>query len=153
MVKGNQRSPIRRTARSGKRPGLRCGLCGKTRKLIRTECCDHWICNDEDKYVLFSYTTNSCSRNHRRYTICGYHSTERHAGDWRDCRRCRRDIVTEMYVYYATNEYNFVKLENPPSYSPTRCTKCRTVIRLADDAYTLKGTCYWCERCSPMLWS
>jgi len=57
-----------------------------------------------------------------------------------------------MYVYYGTNEYNFVKLENPPSYSPTRCKRCRRVIRLAEDAYTMKGTGYYCDRCSPIPW-
>ncbi len=142
------RETATRSARKGS--GARCGLCGKRSKLTRTECCGQWICDDEDSYVIFSYARNSCSRNHRRYTLCGYHSTEEHAGDWRDCQQCRKDIETEMYVYYGTNEYNFVKLENPPSYSPTRCRKCRAVIRLAEDAYTMKGTGYYCERCSPM---
>jgi len=41
-----------------------CGLCGKKRKLTRTECCGQWICDDEDQYVLFSYAQNSCYRNH-----------------------------------------------------------------------------------------
>lgn len=31
----------------------RCGLCGKTRNLTKTECCGNWICDDYDKYVLF----------------------------------------------------------------------------------------------------
>jgi hypothetical protein len=56
-----------------------------------------------------------------------------------------------MYVYYGTNEYNFVKLENPPTYEPTRCTKCGKVIRLAEDAYSIKGKGYYCARCSPAL--
>ncbi|MGH2362116.1 MAG: hypothetical protein ACRDGM_16440 [bacterium] len=129
----------------------RCGLCGKTRKLTRTECCGHWICDDEDSYVIFSYARNSCFRNHRRYTLCGYHSSEEHPGDWRKCQQCRKQIEAEMYVYYGTNEYNFVKLENPPSYEPTRCKQCGKVIRLAEDAYTMKGKGYYCARCSPVL--
>jgi len=32
-----------------------------------------------------------------------------------------------MYVYYGTNEYNFIKLENPPRYAPTCCAGCRRV--------------------------
>lgn len=131
--------------------GRRCGLCGKTRSLTRTECCGQWICDDEHKYVLFSYARNSCFRNHRRYTLCGYHHAEKHAGDWRECQRCREEIRTEMYVWYGTNEYNFVKLENPPSYEPTLCTECGAVIRLAEDAYTMKGKGYYCARCSPVL--
>ncbi len=51
----------------------RCGLCGKTEKLIKTPCCDHWICDDTHKYVLFSYATTSCYRNHDRYTLCAAH--------------------------------------------------------------------------------
>ncbi|HXH81510.1 MAG TPA: hypothetical protein VNN07_01125 [Candidatus Tectomicrobia bacterium] len=120
------------------------------RELTRTHCCGQWICDDEDKYVMFSYARNSCSRNHRRYTLCGYHSTEGHSGDWRDCRRCRKDFDTEMYVYYGTNEYNFITLEKPPSYKPTLCRKCRSVIRLAEDAYTMRGKEYFCARCSPV---
>ncbi len=27
-------------------PARRCGLCGKAKKLTRTECCGQWICND-----------------------------------------------------------------------------------------------------------
>jgi hypothetical protein len=47
----------------------RCGLCGETKKLTRTLCCVNLICDDEDKYVMFSYARNSCHRNHDRYTL------------------------------------------------------------------------------------
>ena len=120
----------------------RCGLCGKAAKLTRTECCGQWICDDEANYVLFSYARNSCNRNHRRYTLCGYHSAAGHRGHWKDCRRCRKDIETEMYVHYGTNEYNFEKLENPPAYTPTRCSACGVVIVLSEDAYSLSGDGY-----------
>lgn len=53
-----------------------------------------------------------------------------------------------MYVWYGTNEYNFVKLENPPSYEPTRCKKCNAVIKLGVDAYTRSSEGYSCESCS-----
>ena len=43
----------------------RCGLCGKTENLVQTECCGNWICDDEENYVLFSFDTNSCYRNHK----------------------------------------------------------------------------------------
>jgi len=93
--------------------GRRCGLCGKTRSLTRTECCGQWICDDEHKYVLFSYAHTSCFRNHRRYTLCGYHSAEEHTGDWRECQRCRNEIQTEMYVYYGTNEPRWTPQNRP----------------------------------------
>lgn len=126
----------------------RCGLCGKTRKLTRAECCGQWICDDEDKYVLYSYSRDSCSRNHRRYTLCGSHHAEKHAGDWKDCPKCREAIETEMYVWYGTNEFNFEKLPNPPSYEPTKCSRCGVVIRLGTDGHSIKGNEYFCEKCS-----
>jgi hypothetical protein len=132
--------PVRKPAAEGK---PRCGLCGKRGKLIRTDCCGQWICDDEGNYVLFSYARNSCSRNHRRYTLCGYHFNEGHRGSWQDCKKCRKDIKTEMYVYYGTNEYNFEKLANPPAFQPTRCAKCNGVIRLAEDGYAFsRGKTY-----------
>ena len=128
----------------------RCGLCGKTTKLTKTPCCDQWICNDEDHYVLFSYAHNSCHRNHRRYTLCSFHYNEGHSGRWQDCQQCREAFETEMYVWYGTNEYNFEKLANPPKYEPTHCAKCGRVIRLGEDGYSVKGKDYWCEQCNPI---
>lgn len=129
-------------------PGPRCGLCGKRAKLTSTPCCGQWICNDEDTYVLFSYARNSCHRNHRRFTLCGYHHTEGHRGAWKGCARCRHDFETEIYVYYGTNEYNFETLENPPAYEPTRCSRCQAVIVLSAGGYSQLGHDYWCEACT-----
>jgi hypothetical protein len=138
-----------RTGKKDKDGGKpRCGLCGKTKKLMKTECCNQWICDDEDKYVTFSYARNSCSRNHRRFTLCGYHYTEGHKGSWKDCPICRNGFETEMYVYYGTNGYNFEKLENPPAYLPTKCARCGVVISLGYDGYSVKGNKYFCEECS-----
>ncbi len=135
-----------KAARSSERP--RCGLCGKNRGLIQSECCGQWICDDEHKYVLFSYARNSCHRNHRRFTLCGHHHAEGHAGFWKDCPRCRDSFETEMYVWYGTNEYNFQKLDNPPPYEPTRCSQCGSVIVLSEDGYATQGSKYWCENCT-----
>ena len=128
----------------------RCGLCGKTKNLIKTECCNQWICDDADKYVLFSYARNSCYRNHRRFTLCGYHHTEKHSGHWKDCPECRNSFETEMYVWYGTNEYNFEKLENPPEYEPTKCSMCGTIIVLSEDGYSICGKDYFCEECTAL---
>jgi predicted nucleic-acid-binding Zn-ribbon protein len=137
---------IRKSNRAEGRP--KCELCGKTKKLTKTECCGQWICDDEGKYVLFSYATNSCYRNHRRYTLYGYHFSEGHPGDWKDCPKCRNSFETEMYVYYGTNEFNFQKLENPPAYLPTKCARCGAVISLGYDGYSTLGDKYWCEECT-----
>lgn len=130
-----------------KRNRPRCGLCGKTRKLTKTECCNQWICDDADKYVLFSYAQNSCYRNHNRYTLCSFHQNEGHKGDWKECQECRKSFETEMYVWYGTNEYNFEKLANPPEYEPTKCSKCGNIIKLGEDDYIELGRQYFCEKC------
>ncbi len=129
--------------------GERCGLCGKSAKpLTRTECCGRPICDDGEEYVLFSYARNSCSRNHRRFTLCGLHHTEGHAGVWKTCAACREYFEElEMYVYYGTNEHNFEKLENPPTYEPTHCGACGRVIGLGEDGYSQGPNGYRCEDC------
>ena len=126
-----------------------CGLCRKTGHLTRTDCCSQWICDDEHTYVLFSYARNSCHRNHTRYTLCGYHHNEGHAGDWKTCPRCRESFETEMYVWYGTNDYNFEKLPHPPAYQPTRCATCGTVIRLGEDgSMRAPDGQYYCMACA-----
>ncbi len=156
----------------------RCGFCGKTKGLTKTECCKNWICDDEHKYVAFSYARNSCHRNHSRYTLCGFHHKEGHEGSWKNCSECRDSFKTEMHVWYGTNEYilrdvkncesrsntqhttgvtiygrvgyNFEKFFNPPTYEPTKCSTCRKVIRLGIEGYSnLRGQ-YWCESCSKL---
>jgi len=144
--------PVRRKA-SGT-PVKRCGLCGKSGRLTKTACCGKLICDDADKYVLFSYARNSCDRNHRQFTLCGYHHSEEHDGDWKRCSDCRIAFDTEMYVWYGTNEYNFEKLESPPSFEPTLCSSCQLRIDLANDSYTLMPNGdHVCESCYalPML--
>ena len=134
------------TADKGSIP--RCGLCGKTRKLTKTECCDQWICDDADQYVLFSYARNSCYRNHDRYTLCSHHHHEGHSGHWKNCSECRNDFETEMYVYYGTNEYNFEALENPPDYEPTKCDSCGAIIKLSEGGFSYGPRGYLCGKCT-----
>jgi hypothetical protein len=129
-------------------PGPRCGLCGKKKNLIRTECCGNWICDDVHEYVTFSYAHNSCYRNHDRSTLCASHFHEGHSGDWKTCKRCKTMFETEMYVWYGTNEYNFEILKDPPAFTPTNCSKCGKVINLGTDGHTRSGKEYWCERCA-----
>ncbi len=130
----------------------RCGLCGKTENLTKTECCGNWICDDEENYVLGSLKENSCHRNHRRLTLCGQHYESDHKGKWQDCEECKTERnIAEMYVHFATNEYNFEKLKNPPRYEPTRCVKCNNIIVLSDGGWSYQGG-YVCFNClSPEL--
>lgn len=127
-----------------------CELCGSARKkLIKTDCCGNWICDDEDDYVLFSYARNSCSRNHRRFTLCGHHACEEHGGNWNKCKKCLSDFKheMEMYVWYGTNEYNVTALDNPPSFQPTHCEKCGKRIVLPVGGYSVLCGEYRCEDC------
>lgn len=126
----------------------KCGLCGKSERLVRTPCCDYWICCDESNYVPFSFARNSCQRHHERYALCAYHHNEGHAGHWKDCKECRDAFQTEIYVWLGTNEYNFEKLENPPAFEPTHCAGCKKVINLATDGYTMSGDRCLCEECA-----
>jgi hypothetical protein len=146
--KTSKTSKSRTKKQPSAKPVARCGLCGKTKNLTKTECCGNWICDDEHTYRLFSYARNSCSRNHRRYTLCGYHFNEGHRGDWKDCQKCRDSFETEMYVYYGTNEYNFEKLPNPPQYEPTKCSECGKVIDLGHEGHSVLGNQYWCDPCT-----
>lgn len=128
----------------------RCGLCGKTTKLVKTDCCGQWICDDGGSYVLFSYARNSCSRNHDRYTLCSFHHQNGHKGHWKDCKLCRKSFGTEIYVWFGTNEHNFETLENPPAFAPTLCDGCGVRINLGTDGYSIgpKGTL--CECCGDL---
>jgi hypothetical protein len=82
------------------------------------------------------------------FTICGLHGNERHEGRWQDCAQCRENGPLEMYVDWATNEYNFEKLENPPPFEPTHCGGCGVVIRLAKDSFSMREGKYFCEACN-----
>jgi len=71
-----------------------CGLYGKSKKPRgKIECCGNWVCGNENEYVLFSYSRNICSRNHRRFTLCGFHNTEGHMGDWKICKNAVKVLI------------------------------------------------------------
>jgi len=125
----------------------RCGLCGSTRKLTRTECCNNLICDDEDQYILFSYAANSCYRNHDRYTLCASHMREGHKGQWQSCTKCREFCAAEMVCWYGTNEFNFEKMPDPPSFTPTHCAQCNAVIHPATEIVLINQMGYNCIRC------
>jgi len=126
-----------------------CGLCGKRGKLTRTPCCGQWICDDEDQYRVFSYARNSCFRNHSHYTLCAFHHNEGHEGDWQTCQACLNEFPGELYAYHGTNEYNFVKLMNPPPFEPTHCDKCGAVVSLVEGGFTRGPEGLVCGSCSP----
>jgi hypothetical protein len=146
------RAAEKKTKKKTKSEKPRCGLCGATKHLIKTECCGNWICDDEHKYVLFSYATNSCHRNHRRYTLCGSHFSEGHEGDWKTCQECRKGFEPEMVAWYGTNEFNFEKMPDPPRYKPAKCSRCRQTIVLSQGGYARLGEKYLCGNCYNVGW-
>ena len=125
-----------------------CGICGSSRKkLIRTKCCNNWICDDQEDYVLFSYARNSCFRNHQRYTLCAVHFNEGHQGRWQDCKKCLKMFSVEMYNWYGANEYNFERLDKLLPFTPIRCGQCGVIIFESRDDYSiLPDDTYRCER-------
>lgn len=73
---------------------------------------------------MFTYTKNSCYRNHSRYSLCRFHYGEKHSGKWQTCHKCKMTFKKdpEMYVWYATNNYNFEKLPIPKII--IKCCNC-----------------------------
>jgi hypothetical protein len=126
----------------------KCGLCWKTENLVKTDCCDSWVCDEAHKHVEIPDEPDSCFGKHDHYTLCSYHFTNRHKGDWKTCASCRKSFGTEIYVWYGTNGYNFSKLENPPEYEPTKCLDCGCLIVLSTDNYTRGVDGYRCCDCS-----
>ncbi|AIK96595.1 hypothetical protein ID47_07460 [Candidatus Paracaedibacter acanthamoebae] len=126
-----------------KRPA--CGLCGETGNLTKTPCCNDWICDDADKYVLFSYKTSSCYRNHDRYTLCSYHHKEDHSGKWQDCAECKNDFQLENYVDFATNDFNFEKLANLPKVT-IKCVNCGFESNSMQDFSFQTSNSFYCNK-------
>jgi len=127
----------------------KCGLCGKKGKLTKTKCCDEWICDDTENYVMFSYAKSSCYRNHDRYTLCAFHYNEGHKGKWQDCKKCKKDFKGEEYAYFTTNEFNFEPLEDVPEFEPTYCSKCNKQINIGYDPHSMTPSSneYVCAKC------
>ena len=61
---------------------------------------------------------------------------------------CKAAFPTEIYVGYGTNEYNFEKLTDPPSYEPTRCNVCNAIIKLNEGGYSQGPKGMLCGKCT-----
>lgn len=118
-----------------------CALCGKKENLVLSDCCERWMCGESKR-------GRSCHEKHGRYTLCAFHHNEGHTGHWKECEKCRKSFVTEIYVHYATNKHNVEVLENPPRFDPTHCAGCGKVIKLGRDGYMVDGEKYFCDGCA-----
>ena len=125
-----------------------CGLCGSNKKkLTKTPCCNNLICNDYEDYVMFSFATNSCNRNHDRYTLCATHYHEKHNGHWQDCKKCKNNFEPEMVAWYGTNEFNFEKLKDVPKFKPKHYEDCKKEIYISKENHIVLGGKVWCSKC------
>ncbi|QRV85776.1 MYND Zn-finger protein [Ceratobasidium sp. AG-Ba] len=128
-----------------------CGLCGKSDiPLKKTDCCNRTVCDDYHNYQLFSYSKDSCARNHDRYTRCCYHYNEQHGGDAYSCAQCSSSHEAETETWYMTNHFNFqedIERANPPSFVPTKCSKCGREMKLNVEGYTHGPNGKECQRC------
>ncbi len=74
-------------------PGEHCRFCGSTTlPLVKTRCCDQWICCDT-KFLSFR-GNGTCQFEHENDSICHFHFNEGHSGPWQECKECR-DFVGE----------------------------------------------------------
>jgi len=102
---------------------------------------------------MFTYSNVSCTRNHRRYTVCGYHHTEGHEGHWQNCEKCRSSFRSrEDLAGKGTSSFNFRedKWEDAPTFEPTKCTKCSRIIKLGSEAHSMVQGGYQCAKCVGM---
>jgi MYND finger len=136
-------------------PSTYCGLCSKTGPLIRTECCDRPVCDDEHLYVPFTFGRVSCARNHSRYTVCHNHMVEhpQEMCHWQDCRKCRNEMGLEAYVGQGTSNCNFPEdyWEDVPAFAPSRCTKCGMIVKINGGGYSTGRKGIDCTDCTTRL--
>jgi len=125
-----------------------CKLCDTSSSLLKSPCCNQWFCNDEADYNLYKNPRASCFKNHQKYTLCGFHHSQGHEGEWKNCQKCKEGLKTELYVWHSTNKYNYDKLKNPPEYEPTYCSECNCTIRLGEECHSHNNDAYFCFRCS-----
>ena len=141
---------------------LKCFICGAGEgevKLGFTDCCNAPVCNNEDEYVSCSYSQDFCKRSHSRYTCCGYHGDEGHAGDWRECvhSECQRmrDVgegTAAARSWHSTNGFNLTPaLESslPQGSLITKpCSECKGRITPGHDTESTRGHGAVCVRCT-----
>mmetsp|Transcript_18663 Transcript_18663/g.26581 ORF Transcript_18663/g.26581 Transcript_18663/m.26581 type:complete len:325 (-) Transcript_18663:153-1127(-) len=126
----------------------KCGLCGKTDgPFTVTDCCGTTICDTEDQYQINSYEREGqCYRNHRLQSICGFHNSEGHGGDWKTCKDCEDFFHPYDYAVKATDQavagtgrkYNFndnVRSDvHPADVTFPTCHKCEAFVNTTEES-------------------
>eukprot|EP00985_Skeletonema_marinoi_P002868 scaffold1176_cov182-Skeletonema_marinoi.AAC.6 len=126
----------------------KCGLCGKTDgPFTVTDCCGVTICDTEGQYQMNSYEREGqCARNHRSQSICGFHNSEGHDGEWKTCKACEEFFHPYDYAVKATSQavggtarrYNFddnVRSDIHPADVPfPTCHKCEALVNTTEES-------------------
>lgn len=125
---------------------IECKLCGCKDSLCKTECCGQTICNVPVDSSALTYPRETCSRAHRKYTLCSYHYHFRHAApDWRECTQCAENKMT----WLSHNGYNFTPLTHPPKgrMFTQRCSTCYRRIHQGFDVFSVVDGQLKCKTC------
>jgi hypothetical protein len=107
-----------------------CRMCSRDvdeKPMIRTQCFNHPICDTEHEYTPTSYSRDHCPRSHARYSHCGNHLREGHAGkDWRLCKKCvaHPDIDPPDMMWRGLNPYNFCPMLEKDVLKHSLCETC-----------------------------
>jgi hypothetical protein len=156
--------PGRMSKELSKKTPKQCGICGSTtERLMRTGCCGNWVCDNEHKYEMMSYSRAFCGRSHARYTICGSHTGSGHhcdkpncpcpridPGDCRACNDCFNDTRGE---WFGTNGYNFTPSRCPAkgALHTDECSTCKRRVHTGHEGYsTMPDGSVSCNECGGM---
>ncbi len=78
--------------------GEHCRFCGQESvPLVKTECCDQWICCDTS--YLSIRGGGYCQFEHEHYSICHFHYNEQHEEAWQECDECREFFDEAQYQF------------------------------------------------------
>jgi len=146
--------PIRDPPSGAKLSCFICGAGGSEVKLGRTDCCNLPVCDNEEEYQMFSYSRDFCKRSHSRYTSCGFHHNNRHAGDWRECTKCDDELPQDtsgVRSWYSTNGFNVTpaleRCLTQGSYLTKPCSGCKGRIMPGHDGEIFAYGKTYCARC------
>ena len=93
-------------------PGQHCRFCGDPSvPLIKTKCCNEFICCDK-KTVSFR-GGGFCQFEHEHNSMCYFHYSEKHSGEWETCQECQT-FWKETQGQYIQGEMPKKKLHETP---------------------------------------
>lgn len=125
-----------------------CTACGRRGEVKPSECCGLLFCAGGSPFSPYASPLAHCERSHSRYTVCGYHHGQGHAGPWANCEVCKSDFEPQLYEYYASNRCNSGQRPYDSKLHHPRCNDCARWIDLLADGYWVEGGGFLCIRCA-----